>query len=241
MTLERNIPSARSHWDGVSVQLNLAGKKVVVIGGGRVAFRKIKKLLKTGALVKLVAPSLTEGLEPYAKEHGIVWVAAPFVPTDLDGALLAILATDQPRVNERALAACRKAGIWVNCADNPRESDFHFSAEGNMRGLRVAVSSGGTCPGYAQYVRGYIVEKLGKSMGQGLVLATAIRNKLMEEGVRKGLKDRYMSIVNTGFFRMIENREREELDSLLVETFGVDYTLEKLEVTLGNTGYQENA
>jgi len=82
------------------VTLNISGRLCVVVGGGRVAERKIFSLLKAGAQVRAVSPQLTEALHELAAAGQIIWLARCFQAGDLAGAMLVFAATDSRQVNK---------------------------------------------------------------------------------------------------------------------------------------------
>src|SRR5437868_4816191 len=79
--------------------LNIAGRAAVVIGGGEVAARKVDGLLKAGAAVTVVSPQLTPGLQSLASAGSLRWARREYRAGDLEGAWIAIAATDEPAVN----------------------------------------------------------------------------------------------------------------------------------------------
>lgn len=97
--------------------LLLQGRRCLVVGGGRVAFRKVTKLLEAGAEVLVVAPALDARLEtlPVAVHQ------RPFAPEDLQGVFLAFAATDDAAVNRHMVALCRERGILCS-AEEDRKS-----------------------------------------------------------------------------------------------------------------------
>lgn len=113
--------------------VSLAGKKAVVIGGGQVALRRAAVLLQFGAEVTVIAPEFVEALE------GAVLERRPYAPGDLDGAFLAVAATNDPAVNAAAGREARQLGVLFNRADDQTDCDFFFPAiclgEGLVAGL----------------------------------------------------------------------------------------------------------
>lgn len=70
------------------VMLDLQDQRIVVIGGGAVAERKVGPLLEAGAAVTVVSPSLTERLSELAEKGMLIWISRPYAPGDLEGAFL---------------------------------------------------------------------------------------------------------------------------------------------------------
>jgi len=130
---------------GFPLLLNLAGRLVVVVGGGAVGSRKAAAALATGARVRVVDPaSLSlDGIEhirdAYRAEH-------------LDGACLAFAAAT-PEVNAQVVADARIRGIWVNSASDPAGGDFTLPSVVRSGELTVAISTGGAAPALARRIR----------------------------------------------------------------------------------------
>lgn len=117
--------------------LDLHGKKVVIIGGGPIALRRATVLLSFGAEVILIAPECQE-VPP-----GITWLRRAYRPGDLQGAFLAVAATNQRDVNRAVGQEATKVGIFVSVADCREESTFFFPAICAGNGLVAGVVSRG--------------------------------------------------------------------------------------------------
>ncbi len=135
---------------------DLAGKPVLVAGAGRIALRKTKGLLESGARVTVVAP---ESEAEFARLP-VRLRRRRFRASDLDGAVLAFAATDDRRVNRSIALAAKKRGIPVNVADSRAECDFILPARIIRGNLQVAVSTGGESPRLAAALRRKIEESL---------------------------------------------------------------------------------
>jgi uroporphyrin-III C-methyltransferase/precorrin-2 dehydrogenase/sirohydrochlorin ferrochelatase len=155
--------------DYLPLFLQLRSQSVVVVGGGRVAVRKIDLLRKTGARVTVIAPSLREELRKLVASGDIQHVDAEFTTShlDLDGseAVLVVAATDNHEVNVAVSAAARARRIPVNVVDDPALSTFIFPAIVDRSPIIVAVSSGGEAPVLARRVREQIESILPEKLG----------------------------------------------------------------------------
>ena len=136
--------------------LNLRGRRVVVIGGGAVAERKVKGLLRGAADVVVISPALTPGLEQSADNRRMTVIRRVYRSGDLAGAALVFAATDRPEVNRAVAAEGAERGVWVNVADQVVPGDFIVPAVFSAAGVTVAVSSGGVDPALAARVRNRI-------------------------------------------------------------------------------------
>ena len=145
--------------------LDLRGRRVVVIGGGTIAERKVDLLLAAGPEVLVIAPLLTPRLAARVARGEVGHEARGFVPADLDDARLVIAATDAPLVNRAVATAAETRGIPVNVVDNARLSTGILPAIIDRSPLVVAVSTEGTAPALARSVRARIEAVVDESFG----------------------------------------------------------------------------
>ncbi len=106
------------------VNLNLENKKCLVVGGGEVAKRKVKRLLECGARVLVVSPKITIALQGLIKNKRISYRRSHINLKDINGAFLVIAATGDRRINHLVFSYCRKHRILVNVVDSPDECNF---------------------------------------------------------------------------------------------------------------------
>src|SRR5688572_24422721 len=104
------------------VALNLEGRHVLVIGGGKVAARKVESLIECGALVSAISPNFLPEFPDCEKQQ------RPFQNGDCDGFSLIFAATNVPEVNAQVAQEAKANNIWCNVADSPSSSDFHSAS-----------------------------------------------------------------------------------------------------------------
>lgn len=151
--------------DYLPLFLQLRSQPVVVVGGGRIAIRKVELLRKSGAQITVVAPELREELDQLARRAELRYVAEPFAPPHIDAATLVVAATNDEAVNAAVSEAARTRKIWVNVVDNPALSTFIFPAIVDRSPIIVATSSGGESPVLARRVREQIEALLPEKLG----------------------------------------------------------------------------
>lgn len=132
--------------------LELAGRRVLVVGAGRVATRRIARLLDAGAIVDVVAPNATAQVTRLAIDGVLRWHARPFVEADVDGAWLVHATTGAPDVDRLVVAAADRARVWSVRASAADASPAWSAASVERDGVVVAVN-GGRDPRRAQGVR----------------------------------------------------------------------------------------
>ncbi len=134
----------------------LANELAVVVGGGRVAERKINGLLVAGGRVRLISPQATPQLQAWAAGGQIEWIARNYQTGDLTGAFLVFAATNQRQTNAQVAADAAALGVLCNVVDAPTEGNFHVPAVHRQDGLTIAVGSGGQSPTRAKQMRDQI-------------------------------------------------------------------------------------
>jgi precorrin-2 dehydrogenase/sirohydrochlorin ferrochelatase len=135
------------------ILVDVDGRMVVVVGGGHVAERRARELLAAGGVVRVVSPEVGTGLAELAAKGELTVEPRPYRQGDLEGAALAVAATDDPAVNRRVAADGRDAGVLVNRADAPEAGGFSVPAVLRRGDLTVAVATAGRAPGLAGAVR----------------------------------------------------------------------------------------
>jgi siroheme synthase-like protein len=129
--------------------LDLRGRSVLVVGGGRVALEKVDGLLAAGAVVTAVAPQVVAELE----SREIEIVRREYRTADLDGRFLVVAATSTSSVNRRVFREAEARSLFCNVVDVPELCSFILPAVHREGPIAVAVSTGGASPALAQHLR----------------------------------------------------------------------------------------
>lgn len=145
--------------------LDLRGRRVVVVGAGRVSERRVPRLVAAGADVTLIAPRATPGLRDLAASGAVRWVERGFVESDLDGAWYAMAATDDAEVNAAVSAGAETRRLWCVRADRARAGTAWTPAVTEAGGFTVATLGHGDCLA-SRRVRDALVSALGDGPGQ---------------------------------------------------------------------------
>jgi siroheme synthase-like protein len=160
------------------VNLILTGRRCVVIGGGGVAARKVQGLLAGGAVVEVVATVVG----PEIRASGVAFQERPYRTGDLEGAWLAIVATDDPAVNRQVHDDGEAAGIWVNAADDPASCAFILPAVVRQGPVMVTVSTSGYSPALATWLKAHVAAELGPEFAVLAELLAEARAQVRAEG-----------------------------------------------------------
>ena len=140
------------------VNLVVAGRRCLVVGGGRVAAQKATELVACGAEVHVVAPRIDPAT---AAIDGVVCHARAYEPGEVEGYRLAITATDDPDVNERVFLDGEAAGVWVNSADDPANCSFTLPSRIRQGPLLVTFATGGQSPALSRWLKRTYAEEFG--------------------------------------------------------------------------------
>ncbi len=144
----------------LSVELNLDGRNVLVVGGGRIALRKVKTLLPTGARITVVAPQIDPELVSLASASASLDLRTrAYDPQDLRGISLVFICTDKPAVNAQVSNDARARRILVNNACDYQDGDFIVPARMDFgENIAVTVSTQGRAPSLAKKLKQHIQE-----------------------------------------------------------------------------------
>ena len=197
------------------VNLVLDGRECLVVGGGKVALRKVEGLVDCGARVRVVASRVDPALRDLA---GVVVEERPWRPDDLTGMWLVIAATDDPAVNRSVYEAGERAGIWVNGADDPANCSFTLPSVVRRGDLQVTVSTGGRSPALATWLRRRLEGEIGPEYAVLLDLLATEREGLKAAGrSTEGLD--WQSALDSDMLGLIRNGDlahaRERLQTCL--------------------------
>jgi precorrin-2 dehydrogenase/sirohydrochlorin ferrochelatase len=163
------------------VFLDLAGRRCVVVGGGRVAGRKVNGLLKAGAKVTVISPSLSRGLNLRKEKNRIVHKGRSYRKGDLKGAFLAIAATDSEAENIRIARDAQRLNIPVNVVDRPSLCSFIVPSSIERGPLVLAVSTSGASPAMARTVRKELERLYPPELGRYLARLASFRKKALSD------------------------------------------------------------
>ncbi len=160
------------------VFLKLEGRRVLLVGGGRVAAGKVRALVESGARVTVVAPDVLDQIAaaPVAVER------RPFVPGDLEGVWYVVAAA--PRgVNAEVARAAHARGIFVNAVDDVENASAYAGAIVRRAGVTIAISTGGGAPALAGLLREALESMLPGDLDRWMARAGDVRMEWLERGV----------------------------------------------------------
>jgi len=189
------------------ISLCIAGRLCIVIGAGDVAERKIESLLQAGAVVRVIAPDdvMIDGVE-FIRRH--------YETGDLQGAFLAIAATDDRLINEAVYKEALERNVLVNVVDNPSLCTFFVPSVLTRGDLQISISTGGKCPALAKKMRIDMESRYGAEFNEYLRIAEEARQAILiaySEEARREMMNRVLD--DDQLFRLVRaNRLQEARD-----------------------------
>lgn len=156
-------------------------KQAVVIGGGKVAQRKVEELLQADASIKVISPNICPPLAKLIQENNIQTVCRSYQPGDLEGASLVIAATNDTSINRAIYEEARSRNLLVNVVDDPAHSNFILPAIFHRGQIGVAISTGGASPALARRLREKLEKVIGPEYADLAELLSEMRPELMQQ------------------------------------------------------------
>jgi len=179
---------------------DLAGRPVLVVGGGDIAARKIELLRRAGARIQIASRELCPELQALLDEQQLEWLATSFEPAQLDKVFLVIAATDDNALNAQVYDEANARHKLVNVVDDQPKCSFIFPSIVDRSPLVVAISSSGTSPVLARMLREKLETLLPSHLGQMAELAGQWRDKVKARFSRMSDRRRYWERIFNGRF-----------------------------------------
>ena len=164
------------------LNVDLSGRSLILVGGGRVAERKVRGILSAGTETSIcvIAPKITMVLQEHAAAGRLCWKQAYYADGMLEGAFLVYAATDMREVNAAVAAEAKRRGIPVNVIDDPAASTFQVPASIRRGELILSVSTAGGSPALSRAIRMELEEMYPPAFGMWLERVSCLRVELQE-------------------------------------------------------------
>ena len=200
------------------VLLDVRGRCCVVVGGGKVAERKVVALIDAGADLAVVSLELTPFLTELASRGTIAHRSKSFDERDLAGAYLVIAATNDASVNENVARTCRKAGILVNAATSPGEGTFVVPSVVVRGDMLIAISTCGSSPALSRKVRQDLEHAFGPEYAVFLEKMGLLRRKLLrvlpDEHIRRKV---FQALVDSDVLELLRSGKDHDADTRILQ------------------------
>ncbi len=158
--------------------IDLSNKRVLVVGGGKVATRKVKSLLKFTRNIRIVAPKIQKELTEIAEREGLELVKRYFRASDLKGVDLVIVAVDNISLQRRIFRICQRRKILCNSVDSPELCNFIFPSLIVRGDISIGISTSGRAPALSKKLRELIEDCLPLDLEEVLEIVSREREKL---------------------------------------------------------------
>jgi precorrin-2 dehydrogenase/sirohydrochlorin ferrochelatase len=209
--------------------LRVAGRRCLVVGGGRVAEQKATALVEAAAHVTVISPVATPRIEALAAAQAIVRHPRQYASGDVRGFFLAFAATDDEQAQRQLAQDARAAGVLLNVADRPELCDFIVPAVMEQGDLVIATSTGGASPALAKRIRRELQASFGPEYAEALRLLQRLREHLASRVASAAERRRiFTALANSPLLEYLRQRQIRAIDQLLAETVGDGTSLASL-------------
>ncbi len=206
--------SGRPALVGLPVNLLLAGRKIVVVGGGRIAARKIADLVNVGALVRVIALEIIDAIALLEREGKVTVALKSFETQDLDGAWLVLTATGDLDVDAAVHAEAEARNLFCNSADDPAHCSFTLMSVVRQGDLVVALGTGGRSPAIAKWLKEILQQEIGPEYSTLLDIFAEARESLRSLG-RSSEDANWRLALDSGIVDLVKSGRVDEAKELL--------------------------
>ncbi len=226
------------------VNLAISGRLCLVIGGGKVATRKVQSLLACGALIRVISPEVDGQLAQLAKAGLLEWQQREYLSGDLQDAKLVFAATDNRKIQNQIVAEANGSGILVNVIDMPEACTFQVPASFRQGELLITVATGGGSPALAARIRKDLEASYGPEYGSFLSLMAALRKEVVAKSdAQLEHKKVFGRILDSDILNCIREQKWADLEALLRDILppGIDVSclMKEMHQFRGKNNYVE--
>ena len=210
--------------------LDLEAKPCVVVGGGRVAERKVLGLLSCSAQVSVISPALTEELQLQHADGNIQWIDREYRQGDLAQAFLVIAATDDEETQKEVYEEAAGNNLLLNVADVPQRCNFILPATVRRGDLAISVSTAGKSPALARKLRMELEKSFGPEYGILVDIMGALRPEILASGLPQQENDQlFKQLLHDDMEEWIKTKNldsiEKHLSAVLKDRIGDDWLL----------------
>jgi precorrin-2 dehydrogenase / sirohydrochlorin ferrochelatase len=205
------------------------GKRCLVVGGGKVAFRKVEALLGSGAVVTVVSPRATRSLAEAAKRDALQWWKRTFRESDMEGMWFVVAATSNRVENERVFRLAEDEKILCNVVDQPDLCSAIFPAVVERGDLQIAVSTSGTSPAMAAVIRRELDDQFGEEYALALEILAKLRTWARYSAVPAVKRQAgFRNLAGREFLKRCRDRDGVGIEKMIQQAFGQPIELKRL-------------
>lgn len=190
--------------------VKLERSRCVVVGGGRVAARKVTALRRADAQVTVISPFLCKPLEELAGHGRIEVVDRDYRQGDLEGAFLAVAATDDPDVNRQVWEEARTRNLLMNVVDDPEHCNFIAPSVVRRGPLSLAISTSGECPAFSRHLRKRLEREFGPAYARYVELLGDLRGRVVDTLTMAERRDFWQEIFESNVLSLLASGDDGE-------------------------------
>lgn len=209
----------------LSFNIQIAGKSIVVIGGGRVAERKVSNILPAGALLTVISPTLTFELRKLPDSGMINHLSREYQSGDLRNAFMAIAATNDRGINRAVAAEAMELGILAEITDDPAAGNVTSPAIIRQGDLSIAISTNNLAPALAAAIKRELTPLFGGEYEKSLRLLGIVREKLLTDGGGSTYNKQVLSEMAEKLPALYTSNAYGEIDKLLKKHLGQQHNI----------------
>jgi len=211
------------------VNLQIAGKLCLVVGGGRVGLRKIRTLLTCGAKVIVISPEVVDGIAQLAARGEIDLHRRGYREGDIAGAFLAFAVTNNRRVQDQVAEEADRYGVFLNIADEPGRCDFQVPAQVRRGEFLLTVSTGGASPALAKLIREQLEEQFDCEYGKVISLFARLRDVIVDRpGKSETNRVMFEKLLQAGLVDLVRSGNWDQVTLLLRRELPEEIDVEQL-------------
>ncbi|PRX29867.1 precorrin-2 dehydrogenase/sirohydrochlorin ferrochelatase [Orenia metallireducens] len=197
------------------INLKLSGKRVLIVGGGKVAYRKAKRLLEAKAEITLVSPTVIDELKYFVLANNIKYYQREFKKEDMLDTCITFAVTDNRRVNSLIASLADKHNLLVNVADSLEESTFTLPALIKQGDLLLTVATGGNLPALSKRIREELENSFGEEFKVFLELMKILRPIIIDNiDDEKQRRKIFRELADLELIRLLAEDKDEFLEKL---------------------------
>jgi len=207
--------------------IDLNNQNVIVVGGGKVAERKIRNFLIYGCKIYISSPHLTPHLKQLVAKKKIHHIPFESLDTYLDDTFMVIAATDDPEVNSQIASQAKKHGLLINTVDQPKDCNFIMPSIVKRGDLQIAISTAGKSPALAKKIRKEMDSTFGPEYDSLIELLGLIRIKLLSQD-QSSSKNKiiFQKLVDSNLLELIKNENLDGVRIALKSILGEEFPIE---------------
>jgi precorrin-2 dehydrogenase/sirohydrochlorin ferrochelatase len=203
------------------INLNIKDRQCLVIGGGKVALRKVQRLVSCQAIVRIISPQVVSQLAEIAQKEGIEILYKEVCSADLNDAFMIFATTNDAMVNRSIARWAQEKNILCNIADRPDQSDFTLPSVIEQGDLNISISTNGKSPALSRFIRKRLQDEFGQEYATFLELMGNLRQILNTEiSCQKKRQKIYQSLLDSPILNCLKQKDLNTVSNTCEELTG---------------------